>query len=55
MKLLNQYIDQLPEDLEFDEYKFVCKNIFYLNEDYKDILLEDLIRIDFNNLIPILL
>lgn len=52
MKLLNQYIDKLPKDLEFDGYKFVCKNIFYLNEDYREILLEDLIRIDFNNLYP---
>ena len=52
MKLLKEYIDLLPEDLEFDGYKFVCKNIIYLNEDCRDILLEDLIRIDFYNLYP---
>ena len=52
MKLLKQYIDQLPTDLKFDTFEFIKKNIHYLNEDCKDILLEDLIRIDFNNLYP---
>lgn len=52
MKLLKGYIDQLPKDLKFDTFEFIKKNILYLNEDCKDILLEDLIRIDFNNLYP---
>lgn len=52
MKLLKEYIDKLPEDLEFDTFEFIKKNIIYLNEDCKDILLEDLVRIDFNNLYP---
>lgn len=52
MKLLKQYIDKLSEDLEFDTFEFIKKNITYLNEDCKDILLEDLTRIDFNNLYP---
>lgn len=52
MKLLKQYIDQLPTDLKFDTFEFIKKNIHYLNEDCKDILLEDLVRIDFNNLYP---
>lgn len=52
MKLLKQYIDQLPTDLKFDTFEFIKKNIHYLNEDCKDILLEDLVRIDFYNLYP---
>lgn len=52
MKLLKRYIDQLPEDLKFDTFEFIKKNILYLNEDCRDILLEDLVRIDFNNLYP---
>lgn len=52
MKLLKKYIDQLPEDLKFDTFEFIKKNIIYLNEDCKDILLEDLVRIDFYNLYP---
>lgn len=52
MRLLKEYIDKLPKGLEFDPFNFVSKNIHYLNQDCKDILLEDLIRIDFNNLYP---
>jgi hypothetical protein len=53
MKLLKQYIDKLPKDLKFDTFEFIKKNnILYLNEDYKNVLIEDLIRIDFNNLYP---
>lgn len=52
MKLLKRYIDQLPEDLKFDTFEFIKKNILYLNEDCRDILLEDLVRIDFYNLYP---
>lgn len=52
MKLLKQYIDKLPKDLEFDTFEFIKKNIHYLNEDCKDILLEDLIRIEFQQLYP---
>jgi len=37
---------------DYDTFEFIKKNILYLNEDCKDILLEDLIRIDFNNLYP---
>jgi hypothetical protein len=52
MKLLKQYIDKLPKDLKFDTFEFIKKNILYLNEDCKNVLIEDLIRIDFNNLYP---
>lgn len=52
MKLIKEYIDKLPKDLKFDTFEFIKKNILYLNEDCKDILLEGLIRIDFNNLYP---
>lgn len=52
MNLIKEYIDKLPTNLEFDTFYFVSKNIFYLNQECKDILLEDLIRIDFNNLYP---
>ena len=52
MKLLKEYIDQLPKDLKFDTFEFIKKNILYLNDDCKNILLEDLVRIDFNNLYP---
>lgn len=52
MKLLKGYIDQLPKDLKFDTFEFIKKNIIYLNEECKNILLEDLVRIDFNNLYP---
>lgn len=48
MKLIKEYIDKLPKDLEFNP----LNNIHYLNQDCKDVLLEDLIRIDFNNLYP---
>ena len=49
MKLLREYIGKLPTDLNFDTFE---KNIHYLNPNCKNILLEDLIRIDFNNLYP---
>ena len=49
MKLLREYIGKLPTDLNFDTFE---KNIHYLNPNCKNIFLEDLIRIDFNNLYP---
>jgi len=52
MKLLKEYIERLPTDSKFDTFEFIKKNIIYLNEDCKDILLEDLVRIDFCNLYP---
>ena len=54
MKLLEQYISQLPKETTNSDWKFsvVGKNILWLNSDCKDILLEDLVRIDFNNLYP---
>jgi hypothetical protein len=52
MKLLREYIDKLPTDLKFNPYEFIKRNIHYLNKDCKDILLEDLIKIDFNSLYP---
>lgn len=54
MKLLEQYISQLPKETTNSDWKFsvVGKNILWLNPNCKDILLEDLVRIDFNNLYP---
>lgn len=54
MKLLKQYTSQLPKETFHSDWKFsvVGKNIHWLNPNYKDILLEDLVRIDFNNLYP---
>lgn len=54
MKLLKQYISQLPKETNHSDWKFsvVGKNILWLNPNCKDILLEDLVRIDFNNLYP---
>lgn len=52
MKLIKEYIDKLPTDLVWDPYKFVKKNIHYLNPNCKDILLEDLTKFDFHNLYP---
>lgn len=52
MKLLKEYIDKLPTDLEWNPFDFVKKNIHWLNQSAKDVLLEDLIKIDFNSLYP---
>ena len=54
MKLLKGYIEQLPKETTHSDWKFsiVGKNIHWLNPNCKDILLEDLVRIDFNNLYP---
>lgn len=54
MKLLKQYTSQLPKEttLNFQSEWVVGKNIHWLNSNYKDTLLEDLVRIDFNNLYP---
>lgn len=52
MKLLKEYIDQLPTGLEWNPFDFVKKNIHWLNQSAKDVLLEDLIKIDFNSLYP---
>lgn len=54
MKLLKQYIDQLPKETTNSDWKFsvVGKNINWFNSNCKDTLLEDLVRIDFYNLYP---
>lgn len=52
MKLIMEYVEKLPTDLVWNPYDFVSKNIHYLNPNCKDILLEDLVKIDFCNLYP---
>ena len=52
MNLKKEYIDRLPVNLHWDPFTFVDKNIHYVNHDYKDILLEDLIKIDLRELYP---
>lgn len=44
MKLLKQYIDQLPKDLEFDTFEFNNDflNVFYTKAQMRDSKLKDL-------------
>lgn len=59
MKVRKEYIDKLRQlnegDLVFDNFKIIQKNILFINPCYKEVLLEDVTRIDFTSLYPNLL
>jgi hypothetical protein len=59
VKVRKEYIDKLrqlnEEDLVFDIFKIIQKNILFINPCYKEVLLEDVTRIDFTSLYPNLL
>jgi hypothetical protein len=54
MKIKDKYLNIIKEckDLEFDPFKHIKKNILYVNDEYKKILLDDLIKVDINSLYP---
>jgi hypothetical protein len=54
MKIIDKYLNIIKEckDLEFDPFTHIKKNILYVNDEYKDILLDDLIKVDINSLYP---
>jgi DNA polymerase elongation subunit (family B) len=54
MKLLEKYLDIIKDikDLEFNPFEHIKKNILYINEEYKDCLLSNLIKYDINSLYP---
>jgi hypothetical protein len=59
MKIRKEYIEKLSlsteDDLVFDTFKIIEKNIFYINPNYKEVLQEDVTQINFNSLYPNLL
>jgi hypothetical protein len=59
VKVRKEYIDKLrqlnKEDLIFDNFKIIQKNILFINPCYKEVLLENVTRIDFTSLYPNLL
>lgn len=59
MKIRKEYIEKLSQatedDLVFDSFKIIEKNIHYINPNFKEVLLEDVTQIDFNALYPNLL
>jgi hypothetical protein len=54
MKIIDKYLNIIKDckDLEFDPFDHIKKNILYVNDEYKDILLDDLIKVDINSLYP---
>jgi hypothetical protein len=59
MRIRQKYIERLrqstEEDLRFDQFEIIKKNIHYLNPKFKEKLIEDVTQIDFNTLYPNLL
>ncbi len=54
MKIIEKYLNIIKEckDLEFDPFKHIKKNIIYINDEYKFILLDNLVKYDLISLYP---